>query len=192
VALHVDERFAVDAPPRAVWAFMVDPRRVVACVPGGELGPILDGRSYDGRVRVRVGPLTLAYGGRVTLAEVDERALRVKIVGVARETAGTDSARMTLVSGLAALPSGATEVVANVRVDVEGRIAALGRPVLERVGHEVFRAFAARVREVIEAEVAGRAPPPPRGDALRPFPLLLAALRAWLAERIGARGAPAP
>jgi carbon monoxide dehydrogenase subunit G len=186
----------VDAPAGVVWDFLVDPRRVVACVPGGELGQVVDERTFHGKVRVRVGPLVLAYRGRVSLAEVDAGARRVRIVGEARETAGTDAVRMTLESGLTALPTGGTEVIARVRVEVEGRLIELGRGVLERAGHEVFRDFAACVRARIEAEAAGgsgggagaRAPVPHR-DALRPVPLLIGALRAWVAELLRARGA---
>jgi hypothetical protein len=76
----------------------------------------------------------------------------VKIVGEAHETAGTDSARMTLVSALTVLQADRTEVVAQVRIEVAGRIVELGRAVLERVGHEVFRDFAACVCATLEAE----------------------------------------
>lgn len=189
VPLRIDERFVVDAPAAAVWDFLVDPRRVVACVPGGELGPVVDERTFHGKVKVRVGPLVLAYGGRVRLAEVDPAARRVTIVGEARETAGTDAARMRLESALTALPSGGTEVEARVRVHVEGRVVELGHGVLERVGHEVFREFAGHVRAAIEAEVpspaGAAAPPPPPREALRPLPLLYAALRAWVRELLG-------
>jgi hypothetical protein len=75
--------------------------------------------------------------------------------------------------------------------------------VLEAVGHEVFRDFAACVRATLEAEERERASPAPaRGglDAsaprgpLRPVPLLFRALRAWLAGllRSGDGGAPQP
>lgn len=196
MALRIDERFVVDAPVGPVWDFLVDPRRVVACVPGGELGPIVDARTFDGKVRIGVGPLTLAYRGRVSLAEVDAAARRVKIVGDAHETAGSDAARMTLESALTALPAGGTEVVARIRIEIEGRIVELGRGVLERVGHEVFREFAACVRATIEADARRAAGGPaagaevaPRKDALRAVPLLLGALRSWVAELLRARSA---
>jgi hypothetical protein len=50
--IAIDERFGVDAPPAAVWGFLVDPRRMVGCVPGGELERVLDDRTFDGAVRV--------------------------------------------------------------------------------------------------------------------------------------------
>ncbi len=188
MAIRIDERFRVDAPVGAVWDFLVDPRRVVACVPGGELLGVEDDRTFEGRLRVAVGPFTFAYGGRVRIAEADVAARCVRIVGQARERIGADSARLTLESCLAPLPDGATEVVAAARVDVEGRVVELGRGVLERLAHVVFQDFAAEVRAAVEAEAEAVAGSPAAGSpggrprpAMRPVPLVFRALGAWVA-----------
>jgi carbon monoxide dehydrogenase subunit G len=190
VAIRVDERFVVGAPVERVWDHMVDPRRVVASVPGGELTAVVDDRTFDGALRVAIGPLVLSYAGRVRLAEADAFERRVRIVGDAHERAGPDSARLTLESWLAPWPGGGTEVVAHARIDVRGRIVELGRGLLEQLGHLVFQDFAARVRAAVEAEAAGRpAPGPPaaaRPEPLRAVPLVVRALRGWVAARLRA------
>jgi carbon monoxide dehydrogenase subunit G len=190
VSIRIEERFVVNAPVEAAWSYLVDPRRVVGCVPGGELVAVVDERTFDGRLSIAVGALAMRYGGRVRLAEVDAASRRVRIVGEAHERAGAGSARMTLDSWLEASPGGGCEVIALVEVELAGRVARLGRRVLEAVGHEVFRDFAACVRATLEAEERARTSPAParRGldapapDApLRPVPLLFRALRTWLA-----------
>lgn len=192
MVVRLAERFAVRAPAARVWEFLVDPRRVVGCVPGGELAAVLDERTFDGRVRVRVMGLLLAYGGRVRLDEVDLAARRVRILGAARERTGAGGARLVLDSALAALPDGGTDVVVDARIDVAGPVGVLGRGFLERLGHEVFQEFAAHVAAGIEAEVragaAAREPPPP----LRAVPIVARALRGWIADalRSGARARP--
>ena len=190
MAIRIVERYVVRAPVEPVWDFLVDPRRVVACVPGGELTSVLDARTFEGTIRVEVGPLTLAYAGRVQLAEVDDAARRVKIVGTAHERAGKDSARLTLESWLTQLAGGATEVVAHARVDVAGRIVELGRGVLEPLGHLVFQQFASCVQATVEAEwaasVAGAPAAPPakpfQRRPLRAIPLVFRAVKAWMAS----------
>ena len=198
MAIRVDERFVVNAPVAAVWRFLVDPRRVVTCVPGGELDGVVDERTFDGRVTVRFGRLRFAYRGRVRLGDVDEAAHRVRIVGDARERAGTGAARLELSSWLAPLPGGATEVVALTRVHVAGALVELGRGFLEQLGHDVFRHFARAVKETLEAEQAARVAgvaiaPAPRPEPLRALPLILGALRTWVAgllRPLPAREAP--
>lgn len=180
MALRVDERYRIRAPVDEAWDFLVDPRRVVTCVPGGALDAIVDARTYDGRVRVRLAGLTFAYRGRVWLAEVDVPARRVRIVGDARARRGEGSARLSLESWLVPQPGGITEVRAEARVEVGGALVALGRGFLEAVGHEVFRRFAARVRAALE----GREAVPEAGPLLA-LPVLAGAARAWLAGRRG-------
>jgi carbon monoxide dehydrogenase subunit G len=188
--IALDESFSVTAPAAAVWDFLLDPRRVVACVPGGALGPVIGDRAFEGTVRVELGPLTLAYGGQVELALVDAAARRVRIVGRARERAGADAARLTLDSWLAGPPEGPTEVTARASVEVSGRIVALGLGVLAPLGHLVFQEFAGAVRDAIEAagpRRAGETPTPPPATRLRAVPLVLRALRAWLAAVVTRR-----
>jgi carbon monoxide dehydrogenase subunit G len=194
MAIQLQERFVVAAPPGVVWDFLVDPRRVVRCVPGGELTDVLDERNFRGKVRIAVGPLTLAYGGGLRLAEVDVVARRVKIVGLARDRAGVDSARLSLESWLAELPAGATQVIALARIDVAGRVVELGRGFLEQLGHVVFQEFAACVAARIESGAGARAPLPcdplPASAApLHAIPLVFRALRAWAVGAVRSRRA---
>jgi carbon monoxide dehydrogenase subunit G len=198
MAIRIEERFVVRAPVGPVWDALVDPRRVVACVPGGELDEIVDERTFGGRVRVKVGAVTMAYRGRVRLAEVDVAARRVKIVGEARESTAAGSVRLTLESWLTALPDHGSEVMVVARVDVGGPMERFGRGFIEEVGHQLFRQFAACIRAAVEAEqtplAAGTPPPAPRSrrEPLAAVPLLLRALGAWLAGWFRPRGGGAP
>lgn len=196
MAIRILERFVVSAPVGPVWDALVDPRRVVACVPGGRLDETVDERTFGGSVRVRMGAVTMAYRGRVRLAEVDVASRRVKIIGEAREGGAAGSVRLTLESWLTALPGRRSEVVVVARADVGGLMGRLGGGFLEEVGHELFRQFAARVRAAVEAEqaaLAAGAPfpaQPPRREPLAAVPLLVRALGTWLAGLLRPRGAP--
>jgi carbon monoxide dehydrogenase subunit G len=181
MAVRIEERFVVKAAAREVWRFLVDARRVVGCVPGGELEEVVDERNFRGWIRVQIGTVTLSYRGRVRLAEVDPEARRVKIVGQAREGAGSGSARLTLDSFLVALPDGSTEVVAQVQAELAGRVVELLRGVIEQFAREVFRDFAACVRATVESEATrGLLVAAPRRKPLRAIPFLLRALRSWI------------
>ena len=75
---RIEERFVVRAPVEKVWAYLVDPRRVVTCLPGAELTEVVDERTFHGAVKVKVGPVTVSYKGKVILEEVDDAARRVR------------------------------------------------------------------------------------------------------------------
>jgi carbon monoxide dehydrogenase subunit G len=186
--LRIEERFSVDAPVAAVWDHLVDPGRVVACVPGGELEKVLDERTFHGTVRVRIAGVTLAFRGRVRLEEVDAAARRVRIVGEAREGLGS-SVRLGLASVIVPRAGGGAEVTAWASAVVQGRIVPLWRGPLELLAHELFRDFSTCVASAVEAErvaaAAGR--PLPRVVGPRPplllVPLVFRALRAWVRAR---------
>lgn len=182
---RIEKRFEVRAPPSEVWAFLVDPRRVVRCLPGAELAEVVDERTFRGSVKVKVGPATVSYQGRVSLVELDEEARRVRMVGEGREGGGAGAARMAMESQLTALPGGGTEVTVVADVDLAGRIVQLGRGMVEQVSQQLFEQFAACVRATLEprqgpSTEGGVEPPPPRARPVRAIPLLFTALWALL------------
>ncbi len=186
MATRIEERFEVNAPPEAVWAYLVDPRRVVRCLPGAELTEVVDEKTFLGRVKVKVGPVTVGYQGKVLLVELDEAGRRVRMTGEGRESTGSGAARMNMESRLARLPSGATEVTVQAEVDVAGRIMQLGRGMIEQVSRQLFQQFSACVQATLEAEAlaatapggssSAPAPAPREVEPVRAIPLLLTTL----------------
>jgi uncharacterized protein len=199
MAIHIEERFVVRAPAQPVWDHLLDPRRVVTCLPGAELAAVVDERTFDGNVKVKVGTITVTYRGRVHLAQVDVAARRVRMTAQGRESGGAGQARVTMDSEVSALPDGGTEVVIRAQLDVAGRIVQLGRGMIEQVSHQLFEQFAACVQATVEvAEATGAAAPgtaapsaaplaPGSAEAVRALPLLFRALWAWLLGLLGRR-----
>ncbi len=79
--------FTVRAPAERVWAYLVDPRQVVGCLAGAEITEVVDERTFHGHFKVKVGPVTAAYQGRVVLAEIDPNDLGVPL-DLARRSLG--------------------------------------------------------------------------------------------------------
>ncbi|AHG89699.1 carbon monoxide dehydrogenase subunit G [Gemmatirosa kalamazoonensis] len=150
--MKFEETFRVGAPAARVWGHLIDPRQVALCLPGAELTDELGERSYGGRVKVRVGPVTAAYTGKATIVEQDDAARLLRLVAEGRETAGAGSARMTMASRVVALDDGGTEVRVEADVDVVGKLAQFGRGMIDSVGRQLFRQFAECVRARLESE----------------------------------------
>lgn len=58
---------------------LLDVERIAPCLPGAALDG-RDGDTFRGRVKVKVGPIQLAYRGEATIAEQDDIAHRAVIL----------------------------------------------------------------------------------------------------------------
>jgi carbon monoxide dehydrogenase subunit G len=199
MSLRIEETFQLQAPIDRVWSYLSDPRQVVRCLPGAELTSVESETAFLGRVKVKVGPVTAAYNGRVTITERDGAAHIVRLVGDGRESSGGGSAKMTMTSTLVPLATGGTEVRVSAYLDIVGRLAQFGRGMIESVNQQMFRQFTDCLRATLEtAEPAaaeasvspaatvvsppGQAPLPAAGAPVRLLPILLRAARDNLAR----------
>jgi carbon monoxide dehydrogenase subunit G len=150
MSIQIDESFRIAVPIETVWQFLLDPRRVVACMPGAELERVVDDRTFEGAVKIKLGAITTRYRGRVQLTEVDEQAHRVCMLAEGRETGG-GTAKGTVTSQLRALPDGHTEVIASAEVDLTGRVMQIGRGMIQGVSSQLFGQFVTQTRQALEA-----------------------------------------
>jgi len=171
VAITLEETFVVRAPLEAVWAFVMDPQQVALCMPGAQLDEVVDERTFLGAIKVKVGAVTTTYQGRVSFSRVDEAAYVMEMLAEGRETGG-GIAKGTMSSRLQQLANGATEVTVTASVDVTGRIAQVGRGMIQGVSQELFRQFVSSVQARLEAP-EGTLAAPARQQPIAIVPLLL-------------------
>lgn len=189
MAIEIRETFQVAAPIDEVWKFVMDPKKVAACMPGASLDEVVDERTFLGSIKVKVGAVMASYKGRVEMTRVDVASYTVQLVAEGRETGG-GTAKGTMTSRLTPLGGGGTEVAAEASVDLTGRIMQVGRGMIQGVSQQLFQQFVTRARVSLETAAAGGAAAAGGGpaaatpghaddDAIRVVPLLLRA--AWTA-----------
>ena len=185
----IEEEFEVRAPVQQVWEYLIDPAKVVVCIPGAELLEAQDERTFVGAVKVKVGPMSMSYKGLMKFTEVDEQEHQVRMVGEGREAGGAGSAKVTMLSKVTPLGGGVSLVVVNAEVDLVGKIVQFGRGMIEEVSRQLFRQFSACVKQRLEvateaqASVAltaepqsGEKSPEAETEALSAAPLVLQAM----------------
>jgi carbon monoxide dehydrogenase subunit G len=185
MAFKIEERFEVQAPVERVWRYLIDPARVVECLPGAELVEMTDAQNFTGAIKVKVGPLAMSYKGKAKFTEVNEETHQVRMVGDAREVGGSGSTKVTMLSTVAPLASGGgSEVVVNAEVELVGKIVQFGRGMIEEVSRQMFRQFSTCVRtklEVVEDQTAEK-PVETETKAVAAAPLAFRALWAIIAR----------
>ena len=81
--MEFDNSFEIPLPPDQAWPVLMDVARIAPCMPGAELTEITDARNYKGKISVRLGPVSLAFAGKIALEDVDDakHTARVKAQG---------------------------------------------------------------------------------------------------------------
>jgi carbon monoxide dehydrogenase subunit G len=151
MAIEIKETLQVEAPIERVWDFVVDPQRVVTCMPGAALDEVVDDKTFLGTVKVKLGAITTKYKGRVEFANVDAQAHSIQMVAEGRETGG-GTAKGTIDMRVNELPEGPVELVIEAGIDLTGRVMQVGRGMIQGVSHQLFKQFAASAKEILEAE----------------------------------------
>jgi carbon monoxide dehydrogenase subunit G len=185
----VEEEFEVKAPVERVWKYLIDPAKVVVCIPGAQLLESQDERTFLGAVKVKLGPMNMSFKGVMKFAEVDEPNHQVRMVGEGREAGGAGSAKVTMVSRVTPTDSGGSRVAVNAEIDIIGKVVQFGRGMIEEVSRQLFRQFSACVKQQLEvsheSQTAGQErgetpseekPPAVEKKALSAAPLVLRAL----------------
>jgi len=158
MAFKIEERFEVQAPVERVWKYLIDPARVVECLPGAELVEMKDDRNFAGAIKVKVGPLAMSYKGNAKFTEVNEETHEVRMVGDAREVGGSGSTKVSMLSTVTPGASGGSQVVVSAEVELVGRIVQFGRGMIEEVSRQMFRQFSTCVRAKLEVPLEDAQP----------------------------------
>ena len=194
MAFKIEEKFEVQAPVERVFKFLIDPKRVVECLPGAEVLEQKDDDTFLGAIKVKVGPLSMSYKGQAKFTEVNEETHQVRMVGDAREVTGSGSTKVSMLSTVVPLANGGSEVSVNADVELVGKIVQFGRGMIEEVSRQMFRQFAACVRQHLEvpepdenegnkvAEIPPIPPIAPETKAVAAAPLAFRAIWAIIAR----------
>lgn len=130
IPVEVDEAFVV----------LTDLERVAPCMPGAKLETV-DGDTYTGRVKVKVGPMSLTYKGTAEVVERDHETHTATIRARGSEARGGGTANADVTARLTPVDDG-TEVVVETNIEVTGKPAQFGRGVMADVGAKIIDTFA--------------------------------------------------
>ena len=132
---------------------LTDLEQVAPCMPGATLESV-DGDTYSGRVKVKVGPMSLTYSGDATVTEVDRENHTARIEAEGREKRGSGTASAD-VSAKLEERGGVTIVTVTTDINITGKPAQFGRGVMADVGGKIIDRFSENLREQLQEEQPG-------------------------------------
>ncbi|MFG2002610.1 SRPBCC domain-containing protein [Spirillospora sp. NPDC048911] len=174
--MELDHEFTVPVPVDQAWSVLLDVERVALCMPGATLDSA-DGEEYAGRLKVKVGAMTITYRGTARIAVADESTRTLTIEAAAKEARGSGTASATVqarlhpsrggttphtprgpeepaspaATGEASDEGDATRVTVHTKLNVTGRPAQFGRNILAEVGAKLISRFAKALATELES-----------------------------------------
>ncbi|RVX38787.1 hypothetical protein EDD27_1115 [Nonomuraea polychroma] len=145
--MRLRHTFTLAEEPARVFDLLLDVERIAACMPGSRLLG-RTGDAYEGEVKVKVGPLGVAYQGKVRFLEADEASRRVVLRASGAERNGNGNADAHVVAELAPDPAG-TKVSLDTDLMIRGRVAQFGRGVIADVSQRLIDEFATNLATLL-------------------------------------------
>jgi uncharacterized protein len=146
--MDLSDKRDIMAEPAHVWAAILDPEVLKACVPGCEsmTGSVADG--FEAVVVQRVGPVSARFTGVVQLSDIVEgRSLKISGEGKGGPAGfakgGADVALEPI--------EGGTRLTYVVKANIGGKLAQLGSRIIDGFAKKMADEFFTRFQDAVEA-----------------------------------------
>lgn len=134
------------AAAETIWLVFFDVRRVALLIPGCEdvveTAPLA---AYSAVMKQKIGPFRIDVPTQIVVAERDEPR-HVKVHATGRDRITGTTLDVLLAVALETLPESGTRLGVDVTMQVAGRLASLGYPVVKKKSEELFVEFEKRLR----------------------------------------------
>ncbi len=166
--MDLNHAFTVEVPVEDAWRILTNVERIAPCLPGAQLQEI-EGDTYRGAVKVKVGPIQAQFKGQASFVEFDEVAHKVVLKGEGRDIGGKGNASALITAELTALTETSTSVTVNTDLSVTGKVAQFGRGAMADISDKLLAQFVVNLNEMIAASdsapVADATPAPAPAEA---------------------------
>ena len=159
--MKIENSFDVPVPPSQAWAMLMNIEDVVGCLPGAQLGEVVDDSTYKGSIKARIGPIAVTLAGTVEFEERDEARRVGRLKGQASDTRGRGGA-VSLITFQLRESAESTQVDIETDLQLSGALAQYGR------GAGMISNFAGRIidqfAECLRARIESAPTAPQAGD----------------------------
>lgn len=151
--MKIANQFTVSAPIEQAWDVLRDLEQVIPLMPGAQLTGH-EGEEYLGKVKVKVGPVTSEFSGKVRFVEQDGDQHRAVIDAKGKEARGTGNAAATVTAQLQA-DGERTSVTVDTDLKIVGKLAQFGSGMLQQVSEKLLGQFVESLEAKLAAEKTG-------------------------------------
>jgi len=155
--MDLNHEFTVNVPVAEAWAILTDLERIAPCLPGAQLTEI-EGDTYRGQVKIKVGPILAQFKGQASFVSRDDAAHTATLKGEGRDTTGKGNASAMITAELTSVTPTSTKCTVHTDLSISGKVAQFGRGALADVSDKLLAQFSENLNQLISAAPAPSAP----------------------------------
>lgn len=164
--MDLHHEFTVNVPVDEAWRVLTDLERIAPCLPGAQLTEV-EGDTYRGQVKVKVGPILAQFKGQASFVSRDDTAHSATLKGEGRDTTGKGNASAMITANLTPVDDSSTRCEVHTDLSISGKVAQFGRGALADVSDKLLAQFVDNLNQLIASAPAASTtstPPAPTGE----------------------------
>ena len=138
--MELKHEFTVPTSPAATWEAFGDIKEVAQCFPGATVTNA-DEETFEGIVKVKLGPVSLVYTGEGRFTEKDEDTRTFKLTANGKDKRGNGTAGADVVLSMGEADGGRTSVSVTTDLKITGKPAQFGRGMIQDVSDKLLGQF---------------------------------------------------
>tara|TARA_B100001250_G_scaffold201384_1_gene172646 strand:+ start:847 stop:1305 length:459 start_codon:yes stop_codon:yes gene_type:complete len=146
----LDKSFEVPQDTELVWSHLIDPEKIMDCVPGVSISEKVGENQYKGKVGMKFGPMGVQYDADIFYDEINKEERKIIITGDGVDSKGNGNAAMKMTINLLERDEGGVKLDANMDVTVNGKIAQFGSRLINTVSNQLFKQFVSNFSKKLE------------------------------------------
>lgn len=152
----LEKSFEVTQSPDLVWEHLIDPHKVMECVPGVSVDERVAENHYKGKVGMKFGPMGVKYDADIVYNEIDRKNQKITLTGNGVDTKGKGNAGMKMALNVTETGEGGSKVDAVMDVSISGKIAQFGSRLVHSVSNQLFKQFVANFTKKLNETEQGQ------------------------------------
>ncbi len=155
--MDLNHQFTVNVPIAEAWVILTDLERIAPCLPGAQLTEV-EGDTYRGQVKIKVGPILAQFKGQASFVSRDDVAHKATLKGEGRDTTGKGNASALITAELTSVSPTSTTCTVHTDLTISGKVAQFGRGALADVSDKLLAQFSENLNQLITGAPAPSAP----------------------------------
>ena len=146
--MDLNHQFTVNVPIAEAWLILTDLERIAPCLPGAQLTEV-EGDTYRGQVKIKVGPILAQFKGQASFVSRDDVAHKASLKGEGRDTTGKGNASAVITAELTSVSPTSTTCTVHTDLTISGKVAQFGRGALADVSDKLLAQFSENLNQLI-------------------------------------------